>query len=142
MSTQSAAAQSAAVRVSATDAAALLGRVMISAIFLLSAASKVTAPVMTIGYIQSVGLPFPQVAFAAAVLVELVGGLALIAGFQTRYTAAALAAFSLATALAFHNQLADQNQFIHFFKNIAMAGGLLQVIAFGGGRYSVDARRP
>ena len=47
----------------------------------------------------------------------------------------------MATALAFHNNLADQGQFIHFFKNIAMTGGLLQVVAFGAGRFGVDARR-
>jgi putative oxidoreductase len=49
--------------------------------------------------------------------------------------------FSIAAALAFHNHFADQNQFIHFFKNVAMAGGLLQVVAFGAGRFSLDARR-
>jgi hypothetical protein len=49
--------------------------------------------------------------------------------------------FSIATALALHHQLGDQNQFIHFFKNVAMAGGLLQVVAFGAGRLSIDARR-
>ena len=71
---------------------------------------------------------------------ELGGGLALVAGFRTRFVAAVLALFSLATALAFHNHLADQNQFIHFFKNVAMAGGLLQVVAFGAGRFALDRR--
>ncbi len=52
-----------------------------------------------------------------------------------------LAVFSVATALAFHANLADQNQFIHFFKNIAMAGGLLQIAVYGAGRFSLDARR-
>ena len=121
--------------------ASLAGRVLLSAIFILSGISKVSAPAAMIGYIESVGLPFPTVALALAVLVELVGGIALILGYQTRLVAAALAIFSVATALAFHNQLGDQNQFIHFFKNIAMAGGLLQVVAFGAGRFSLDARR-
>ena len=49
--------------------------------------------------------------------------------------------FSIATTLAFHHQLGNQNQFIHFFKNVAMAGGLLQVVASGAGRLSIDARR-
>lgn len=123
-----------------TAAAPAVGRVMLSAIFLLSAASKLAAPSMTIGYIASVGLPLPEVAFGLAVVVELLGGLTLIAGLQTRLVALALAGFSIATALIFHNQLGDQNQFIHFFKNVAMAGGLLQVAAFGGGRFSLDAR--
>ncbi|WP_085708345.1 MULTISPECIES: DoxX family protein [unclassified Pseudomonas] len=121
--------------------AALIGRVLLSVIFILSGFSKLAAPAMMIGYIGSVGLPLPQVALALAIIVEIGGGLALIAGYRTRTVAAVLAAFSVFTALAFHNALADQNQFIHFFKNIAMAGGLLQVVAFGAGRFSLDARR-
>ena len=119
----------------------LVGRGMISAIFLLSGLSKIAAPAMTIGYIQSVGLPAPSVAFGLSVFVELAGGLALLLGYRTRAVAAVLALFSLVTAAVFHNALGDQNQFIHFFKNIAMAGGLLHVVAFGGGRISLDARR-
>jgi putative oxidoreductase len=119
----------------------LVGRGMISAIFLLSGLSKIAAPAMTIGYIQSVGLPIPSVAFGLSVFVELAGGLALLLGYRTRAIAAVLALFSLVTAAVFHNALGDQNQFIHFFKNIAMAGGLLHVVAFGGGRISLDARR-
>jgi putative oxidoreductase len=119
----------------------LVGRGMISAIFLLSGLSKIAAPAMTIGYIQSVGLPAPSVAFGLSVFVELAGGLALLLGYRTRAVAAVLALFSLVTAAVFHNALSDQNQFIHFFKNIAMAGGLLHVVAFGGGRISLDARR-
>lgn len=127
--------------VSFSASASLAGRTLLSAIFILSGISKVSAPAGMIGYIESVGLPFPTLALALAVLVELVGGIALILGYRTRLVAAALAVFSVATALAFHNQLGDQNQFIHFFKNIAMAGGLLQVVAFGAGRFSLDARR-
>ncbi|WP_221239564.1 DoxX family protein [Sphingomonas xinjiangensis] len=118
----------------------LTGRILIAAIFLLSGLSKISAPAMTIGFIQTVGLPFPTLAFAAAVLVELVGGAALIVGYRTKLVAALLAAFSIATAISFHADLADQNQFIHFFKNIAMAGGLLQVVSFGAGRLSLDAK--
>jgi putative oxidoreductase len=117
------------------------GRALIATIFLLSGISKLMAPAMTISYIQSVGLPLPIIAYGAAVLVEIVGGLALVVGFQTRLVALALAGFSVITAVAFHANLADQNQFIHFFKNIAMAGGLLQVLAFGAGPLSFDGRR-
>lgn len=125
----------------AQASASLLGRVLLSTIFILSGISKLTAPAMMIGYIGSVGLPFPQLALAAAILIEIGGGVALIAGYRTRTVAAALALFSVLTALIFHSALADQNQFIHFFKNLAMAGGLLQVVAFGAGRFSLDARR-
>lgn len=125
----------------AQASASLIGRVLLSAIFILSGFSKLAAPAMMVGYIGSVGLPFPQLALAVAIIVEIGGGLALIAGYRTRTVAAVLAVFSVFTAVAFHNALGDQNQFIHFFKNIAMAGGLLQVVAFGAGRFSLDARR-
>lgn len=121
--------------------AALAGRVFLSAIFILAGVSKITEPVGTIGYIESVGLPLPTLALILAILVDFAGGVALILGYRTRLAAAGLAAFTVVTALAFHNQLGDQNQFIHFFKNIAIAGGLLQVVAFGAGRFSLDARR-
>jgi putative oxidoreductase len=126
---------------SSSDILAFTGRVLIAAIFILSGASKLADPAGTIGYIASAGLPLPQLAFAGAAAVELLGGLALVVGYRTRLVALVLAIFSILAALSFHSALADQNQFIHFFKNIAMAGGLLQVVAFGGGRISLDARR-
>ena len=119
----------------------LVGRILIAAIFLISGFGKITDPAGTIGYIQMVGLPFPAVGYGLAVLTEVAGGIALVLGFQTRAVALILAVFSIATALVFHNALGDMNQFIHFFKNVAMAGGLLQIVAFGGGRLSLDARR-
>ncbi|ANK76652.1 MULTISPECIES: DoxX family protein [Ensifer] len=121
--------------------APLAGRVLLAAIFLLSGISKISDPAGTIGYINMVGLPFPSLSYGAAVVTEIVGGGALILGFQTRIVALVLALFSIVTAVTFHNNLSDLNQFIHFFKNIAMAGGLLQVVAFGAGRLSLDARR-
>jgi putative oxidoreductase len=121
--------------------AAAAGRVLISTIFILSGLSKLAAPAATIGYIESAGLPIAPLALTIAVVIEVAGGFALIAGFKTRWTAAVLALFSVMTALAFHFNLGDQNQFIHFFKNIAMAGGLLQIVAFGGGALSLDAKR-
>ncbi|MEW9304864.1 DoxX family protein [Labrys neptuniae] len=117
----------------------LLGRVLIAAIFLLSGFGKLTAPAATAGYIAAAGLPLPYLGVILAILVELVGGILLIVGYQTRLVALAMAVFSVAAAAFFHNNLGDQNQFIHFFKNIAMAGGLLQVVAFGAGGLSVDA---
>ena len=118
-----------------------VGRVLLTVIFLASVVGKLQAPAGTIGYIASAGLPFPQLAYALAVLIELVGGLALLVGYRTRIAAGALAIFSLATAIGFHGNLADMNQFVHFFKNLAIAGGLLQVVAFGAGTFSVDAYR-
>jgi putative oxidoreductase len=75
-----------------------------------------------------------------AVAVELGGGLLLVAGYQARLVAIVLALFSLATALSFHSNFAEQNQMIHFLKNVMMAGGLLQIAAFGAGALSLDNR--
>ena len=118
-----------------------VGRLMISTLFILSGLSKIAAPAMAIGYIQSVGLPLPPVAFGLAAFTEIVGGTLLLLGYRTRIVAGVLFVFTLATAAFFHNHLGDQNQFIHFFKNVAIAGGLLHVMAFGGGRLSLDGRR-
>lgn len=119
----------------------LVGRILLSAIFLVSGLSKLAAPAATIGYISSVGLPLAPLGLAVAVTVEVIGGIALILGYHTRMVAAALALFTIATALAFHNNFADQQQFFHFFKNVAITGGLLQVVAYGAGRFSLDARQ-
>jgi len=118
-----------------------VGRLMISTLFLLAGLSKIAAPAMTIGYIQSVGLPLPSVAFGLAAFTEIVGGTLLLLGYRTRIVAGVLFVFTLATAAFFHNHFGDQNQFIHFFKNVAIAGGLLHVMAFGGGRLSLDDHR-
>ena len=121
-----------------SDSVALAGRIAIGVLFLLSGLSKIAAPAATQGYIASVGLPLPVVSYAIAVAVEVLGSCLLIAGVRTRFVAAGMAVFALATALAFHKNFADQNQMIHFMKNIAIMGGLLQVVAFGGGKFSVD----
>lgn len=124
-----------------TSVLPLIGRVLMAAIFLISAFGKLAAPTGTIGYIASVGLPAPTLAYAAALVAELGGGLLLVLGYRTRLVAAALAVFSVISAVFFHSALADQNQLFHFLKNIAMAGGLLQFVAFGAGSLSLDERR-
>jgi putative oxidoreductase len=120
---------------------AAVGRLLMATLFLLSGLSKLAAPAATMGYIASAGLPFPSVGYVAALAVELGGSVLLLAGFHARITAAILTAFTIAAALAFHSNLADQNEMIHLLKNVALAGGLLQVVAFGAGRFSLDARR-
>jgi putative oxidoreductase len=117
------------------------GRLLIGLPFAMSGLGKLAAVGPTTEMIRAAGLPLPQLALALAVAVELGGGLLLVAGFQTRIVAAALALFSLATAVSFHSNFADQNQMIHFLKNVMMAGGLLQIVAFGAGSLSIDHRR-
>jgi putative oxidoreductase len=118
-----------------------VGRLMIGLPFAMSGLGKLGAYSATTGMISAVGLPFPPLAFAVAVAIELGGGLLLIAGYRARYVAAALALFSLATAMSFHTNFADQNQMIHVLKDVMMAGGLLQIAAFGAGALSIDNRR-
>jgi putative oxidoreductase len=118
-----------------------IGRVLIGLPFAMSGLSKLAAYGPTIEKIAAVGLPFPPLAFAAAVAVELGGGLLLVLGYRVRPVALALAAFSLATAVSFHSNFADQNQMIHFLKNVMMAGGLLQIAAFGAGAISIEQWR-
>lgn len=118
-----------------------LGRLLLILVFLVSGFGKLAAPAATKGYIAGMGLPFPELAYWLAIAMELGVGALFLVGFQTRLAAAALALFSIATALAFHHNFADQNQLIHFMKNLAIAGGFLQVAAFGGGAYSLDGRR-
>jgi putative oxidoreductase len=79
-------------------------------------------------------------AYLLAIVVEVGGGILLVLGFQTRIVALVIANFTVVSALFFHCDFADQNQMIHFLKNIAMAGGLLQVFAFGAGAFSLDGR--
>ncbi|MFZ6647912.1 DoxX family protein [Undibacterium sp. TJN25] len=119
-----------------------IGRLLMSAIFLLSGVGKLAAPAGTIGYIASSGLPFATLGFIVAVIVEVGGGVLLVLGYKTRLVASVLALFTIAAGLAFHHAFGDQNQMIHFLKNLAMAGGLLQVAAFGAGAYSLDNRTP
>lgn len=119
---------------------AAVGRVLLALIFLVSGFGKLADPAGTQGYIAAMGLPFPMVGYAAALIVELVGGTLLLLGLQVRVAALVLAAYSVATALLFHYAFADQNQMFHFLKNMAMAGGLLQVVALGAGAFSIDGR--
>ncbi|NDZ17499.1 LysR family transcriptional regulator [Variovorax sp. WS11] len=123
-----------------TTALPLVGRILLAAIFVISSLGKIAAPEGTQGYIASVGLPAPVLSYIAAVVIELGGGVLLLVGYRTRLVAAGLALFSIASALIFHHALADQNQLFHFLKNLAMAGGLIQVVAYGAGAYSLDNR--
>ncbi len=118
----------------------LAGRAMIALIFVLSGLSKISAIEGTQGYMEAMGVP--GILIYPTILFEVVAGLAIIAGFQTRLVALALAGFTLLLALIFHNQLGDQTQFILFIKNVAIAGGLLFLARHGAGELSIDNRRP
>lgn len=124
----------------------LTGRILLALLFLPAGLSKIGGFAGTAGYIASKGLPLPEVAAAIAIVVEIGGALALLAGFGTRLAALVLAAFTLVATLVFHNYWAmpadaQMMQQLMFFKNIAVVGGLLVLAAWGAGAWSVDAKR-
>ncbi|MGH8852094.1 MAG: DoxX family protein [Casimicrobiaceae bacterium] len=126
-----------------SDVLALLGRALLAGIFVYSGLGKITAFQVSVGYIASAGLPMPQVLAVLAIFVEFFGGLALLIGFRARWAALAFVVFLIVITPIFHNfwsappadTMAQQTNFI---KNIAIIGGMLMVMAFGPGRYSVD----
>ena len=125
---------------------ALLGRLLMAWMFLPAGIGKLTGFTGTVAYSASVGLPMPEVGSAIALVVEVVGGLALIVGFGTRWAALALAFFTLVASFFFHNYwaLPVEQQMIPsllFMKNMAIVGGLLTLAAWGAGAWSFDARR-
>ena len=125
---------------------ALVGRLLLALLFLPAGISKLTGFAGTVGYIASVGLPLPTLGAIIALVVEIVGGLALIAGFGTRLAALVLAVFTLVASFFFHAYWAvpAAQQFVTqllFMKNIAIVGGLLTLSAWGAGAWSLDARR-
>ena len=124
-----------------SDAAAFLGRLLLSVIFVLSGFQKLAQFSGTVAFMGSEGLPLPLIAAIVAVLVECVGGILLIVGYQTRLTGIVLALWCIATAIVAHRNFSNQDQMINFLKNVAMAGGFLQLVAFGAGGWSLDARR-
>lgn len=126
-------------------AAALIGRILVAVFFIPSGIQKMAGFSATADYIASAGLPAPTLGAVIAIVVEVgVAGMLLL-GWKARWAALILAVFSLAAALFFHqfwaaSPVEQAMQHINFFKNCALAGGLLFVYAFGPGRYSVDAR--
>lgn len=121
------------------NGALLVGRLLLSAIFLSGGWTKLIAAAATQAAFAQRGLPLPQLAWIIAVVVELGGGLAILFGLFTRFAAIVLAIWCVATALVAHTNFADRNMEIHFFKNIAMTGGFLYVAVFGAGAWSFGA---
>jgi len=131
---------------SSTSIVPLFGRILLSSVFILSGISKITAFAMEEGYVVAKHLPLPAVALTIALVVELAGGLALLAGWCTKFTAWILFLYMIPTTFLFHNFWAMQgmdryDNTIHFQKNLAIMGGLLILAAFGAGAYSVDSAR-
>jgi len=122
--------------------APLIGRVLLANIFLVSGFKKIVGFTATAGYMTSKGLPMADALLVVTILIEVGGGLMLLAGWQARWAATALVLWMIPVTYVFHAYWglpADQvqMQFIQFQKNLAIVGGLLYVIAFGSGPYSL-----
>ena len=117
----------------------LVARIFLGHIFLLAGVSKIGGYEATQGYMDAMGVP--GMLLPLVILLEIGGGLAIIAGWKTKWAAMALAGFSVVAAALFHNNFGDQMQMILFMKNIAIAGGFLLLASYGAGAYSLDNRR-
>ena len=121
----------------------LLGRVLIALLFLPAGVQKITGFAGNVGYAAASGMPMPEVGVAFGMVIEILGGLAILVGWQTRWVAIILGFFTLVATFFFHNFWsvpadAAMMQQLMFWKNIAVVGGLLGYAAHGAGAWSVD----
>ena len=129
----------------AKDFLALVGRVLLAVMFVYSGYGKIGGFEGTAHSIASKGLPLPVVGAAIALVIELIGGLMLAVGWKARWAAAAMAVFTVVATYFYHDfwhmaEGARMTNEIMFLKNVAVIGGMLLVVAFGPGRYSLDRR--
>ena len=117
----------------------LIGRVVLSIIFIQAGWSKIFGYAGTVEHMQAAGVP--GALLPLVILTELGGGLCVLLGLFTRYAAIALAGFCVLAAYLFHFQPGDMGQMINFMKNITIAGGLLVLAGAGPGAYALDNRR-
>jgi putative oxidoreductase len=121
------------------EAAALVGRLLLAALFLHEAWSKVTDYAAAVTYAQAFGVP--GLLIPAAIALESACAVLILIGYQARVAAVLLAGFCLATAVLFHTRFANRNELLHFEKDLAIAGGLLVLFARGAGAWAFDALR-
>jgi len=126
-----------------SDALALVGRILLGSIFVLSGFQKLMGYSGVVASISGKGLPMPEVLAVLTIVIELGAGLLLVVGWKARWAALLLFLFIIPVSLVFHNfwtmegAQAAMNK-IHFMKNVSIMGGMLMVAAFGPGRYSLD----
>jgi len=116
----------------------LLARILLGLIFVMSGITKITGFEGTQQYMASHGIPLTAVFLVGAIAVEILGGLSVILGLWPRAGAAVLVLFLIPATLIFHTDFSQQTQMIMFLKNLSIMGGLLLVMAFGGGRYRIQ----
>ena len=117
----------------------LVARVFLGQIFLLSGLFKISGYEGTLGYMEAMGVP--GMLLPLVLLLEVGGGLAIVAGWQTKLVSVVLAVFTVVVAAIFHSNFSDQIQMIMFMKNIAIAGGFILLAVHGAGGYSLVSHR-
>jgi putative oxidoreductase len=124
--------------------AALAGRILLALIFLWSGVDKVVHFSGALGYVANAGLPFPDVLLALSIVLELGGGLALMLGWKARWAAMLIFLYLIPVTAIFHNPIGAgahaQEQLIHLMKNLSIMGGMLTLVAFGPGAWSIERR--
>ena len=126
--------------------APLVGRILLSLIFIVSGVGKIFSFAQTAGYMGSVGLPMTEILLIGTIIIEVIGGLMILLGWGARWAALVIFLWLIPTTFLFHAFWAVpaeqmQGQMNNFMKNVAIMGGMLYVWAFGSGAYSMDARR-
>jgi putative oxidoreductase len=116
----------------------VLARLLLCSLFIWDGVLQLRDPAATVQYFTSLNVPAPQIAVWVSIAVHLLGGVGILIGFMTRWAAALLILLCLGTAFGVHLPAGDMENMTHFYKNLAMAGGLLYVIAFGAGALSLD----
>lgn len=119
---------------------ALLGRLLLTVLFLLSGVMKIPNFSATQQYMAAAGMPLTALFLVAAIIIETVAAVLIMIGFKTKWAALALFVFMIPTTLIFHTNFADQTQMIMFMKNLSIMGGLLLIAAYGAGDWSLDAK--
>ena len=133
------------IRDTSLPTAALIGRFLIASIFLVSGIAKLTDTPGTVAHMVAMGIPYPDTLALVAGAAEVLGGIAIAAGFLTRVASAGLILFMIPTTLIFHAFWNDAGQdrmpqMVNFMKNLAILGGLAVLMAQGAGRFSIDHR--
>lgn len=120
------------------EISAPLGRLFLSAIFILSGFNKISGYAATQGYMEAMGVP--GMLLPLVIAFEILGGFAILLGFKTRLVALLMVGFNIVSAVIFHSDFSDQMQMTMFMKNIAIAGGFLMLFVHGAGAYAIDDR--
>jgi len=114
----------------------LIGRILLSALFLIEGIGKISMQEDVMMYMENYGIP--EILFIPAVVLEILFPLLLIVGYRTKWAASIMALFTFTVAIIFHTDFSEGMQLVFFLKDIAIAGGFMIVVAYGPGKISLD----